>query len=187
MTRFEEEHPFLIDQERNIRTGLMHGTESVTKADRGFWEDFKEFIDNGNVLGLAVGLVTGGAFSSLINSFVNDILTPPLGLVIGKANFENLFIVLKHGHNPNMSYETIEQAQTDGGVTWNYGRFAQVMSNFIILSFALFWTVRFFQIFQRDEIIKSQVKCKYCRTSISKKAVRCKFCTSWLDEREQSQ
>ncbi|ORX89995.1 gated mechanosensitive channel [Basidiobolus meristosporus CBS 931.73] len=165
--------------------GLLQGTETVTKTAKGIWHDFKDFIDNGNVLGLAVGLVTGGAFTSLINSLVSDIITPPFGLLLGKANFENLFVILKHGNSINQSYETIDQAQKDGAVTWNYGRFIQVISNFIILSFSLFWAVRFFQIFQKDEIIKSQVNCKYCRSSINKKSIRCKFCTSWLDEREQ--
>ncbi|KAK9759444.1 hypothetical protein K7432_017593 [Basidiobolus ranarum] len=109
---------------------------------KSIWEDFKSFIDKGNVFGLAVGVVTGAAFGKLLDSLVNDIITPPLSLLMGAANFENLFIVLRYPNNDHKDYKTIKQAQDGGALTWNIGLFIQNLTNFLIVSFAIYWMVR---------------------------------------------
>ncbi|KAF9403571.1 hypothetical protein BGX21_002298 [Mortierella sp. AD011] len=132
---------------------LLHGGEVVSRKAKTFWMHFKDFIDNGNVIGLAVGLVLGASFSALVNSLVDDIISPPLGIALGQASLENLFIVMKNGKDPSATYLTLEDV---------------------------------FQSFQQEEIIKSKVKCMYCRQKINKNATRCQFCTSWQDKEEPS-
>ncbi|KAF9352791.1 hypothetical protein BGX26_009440 [Mortierella sp. AD094] len=163
---------------------LLHGGEVVSRKAKTFWTHFKDFIDNGNVIGLAVGLVLGASFSSLVNSLVDDIISPPLGIALGKASLENLFVVIKNGKNPSSTYLTLEQALNDGAVCLAYGRFIQMTFNFFIVAIALFILIKIFQSFQQEEIIKSKVKCMYCRQKINKNATRCQFCTSWQDKAE---
>ncbi|ORX99316.1 MscL-domain-containing protein [Basidiobolus meristosporus CBS 931.73] len=151
---------------------------------KSIWEDFKHFIDKGNVFGLAVGVVTGAAFGKLLDSLVNDIITPPLGLLLGAANFENLFVVLKYPKGGPTNYNTIKLAQESGAVTWNLGLFIQNLCNFLIVSFAIYWMVRVLQIFNKEEIINTQVACKFCQEKIDKRALRCQHCTSWLNGKE---
>ncbi|KAF9999705.1 hypothetical protein BGZ79_006690 [Entomortierella chlamydospora] len=165
---------------------LLHGGEVVSRKAKTFWMHFKDFIDNGNVIGLAVGLVLGASFSALVNSLVDDIISPPLGIALGQASLENLFIVMKNGKNPSTTYMTLEEALNDGAVCLAYGRFFQMTFNFFIVAIALFFLIKFFQTFQQDEIIKSKVKCMYCRQKINKNATRCQFCTSWQDKEEPS-
>ncbi|KAF9583355.1 hypothetical protein BGW38_009684 [Lunasporangiospora selenospora] len=143
-----------------------------------------DFIDNGNVIGLAVGLILGAAFSALVKSLVDDIISPPLGLALGQASLENLFVVIKDGKNASKTYLTLEQAQDDGAVCIAYGRFLRMTFNFLIVALVLFILIRVFQAFQQDEIIKSMIKCRYCRQKINKKATRCQHCTSWQDTGE---
>ncbi|KAL1923485.1 uncharacterized protein VTP21DRAFT_8465 [Calcarisporiella thermophila] len=173
------------NDDRHEQISLLEN--GFVRKGRSLWEEFKDFIDNGNVIAIGVGLVSGAAFQAVTKSMVEDILSPPIGLVLG-SNFENLFVVLKHGNNKTARYTTVQQAQEDGAVTWNIGHFIQVIANFFIVSMALFWLIQFFQVFQRkNKIIKPQVKCKFCRAQIPKSALRCKFCTSWADETHSTQ
>ncbi|KAF9942733.1 hypothetical protein BGZ67_000140 [Mortierella alpina] len=150
---------------------LLHGREVVTRKATSLWTHFKDFIDNGNVLGLAVGLILGASFTSLVKSLVDDIISPPLGIALGQASLDNLFVVIKDGKNATEHYMTLEQAHDDGAVCIAYGRFIQMTFNFVFA-------------FQQEEIIKSKVKCRYCRQKVNKNASRCNFCTSWLDTNE---
>ncbi|KAL1922846.1 uncharacterized protein VTP21DRAFT_9222 [Calcarisporiella thermophila] len=171
---------------RDMHTYSEHSSlleNGIVRRGKTLWDGFWDFIDNGNVLAIGVGLVSGAAFQSLTRSLVEDVMTPPIGLLLGGSNFDNLFVVLRMGANATAHYETIQQAQADGAVTWNLGRFTQIGINFFIVSAALFWIIQFFQVFQHDEIIKRQKKCKYCRADIPVSAIRCRFCTSWLEKR----
>ncbi|KAG0355428.1 hypothetical protein BG005_005612 [Podila minutissima] len=172
----------LHNAEDAARQSLLHGGEVVSRKAKTLWSHFIDFIDNGNVIGLAVGLMLGATFTSLVNSLINDIFSPPLGIALGKASLENLFVVIQDGANTTMHYLTLEQALDDGAVCIAYGRFIQANINFFIVALVLFLLIKFFQNFQQEEIIKSKVKCKFCRQKISKVASRCQFCTSWQDE-----
>ncbi|KAG0090409.1 hypothetical protein BGZ92_003009 [Podila epicladia] len=172
----------LHNAEDAARQSLLHGGEVVSRKAKTLWSHFIDFIDNGNVIGLAVGLMLGATFTSLVNSLINDIFSPPLGIALGKASLENLFVVIQDGANATMHYLTLEQALDDGAVCIAYGRFIQANINFFIVALVLFLLIKFFQNFQQEEIIKSKVKCKFCRQKISKVASRCQFCTSWQDE-----
>ncbi|KAG0247011.1 large-conductance mechanosensitive channel [Mortierella sp. GBAus27b] len=167
--------------EESTRIPLLQGKEAIAIKARTLCGNFRDFIDNGNVLGLAVGLILGASFTGLVNSLVDDIISPPLGIALGQASLDSLFIVIKHGKHGQSKYPTLEQARDDGAVCVAYGRFVQMTFNFFMVAIALFVIIRVFQSFQQEEIIKSKVKCKYCRQKISKSATRCQFCTSWQD------
>ncbi len=100
-------------------------------------KEFKEFIMRGNVLDLAVAVIIGAAFGSIVNSFVNDLLMPPIGLLLGGVDFSNLFLVLDGG-----SYDTLAAAQEAGAATLNYGLFVNTIINFLIIAFAIFMVVK---------------------------------------------
>lgn len=104
-------------------------------------KEFREFAVKGNALDLAIGLVIGTAFTGVVNTLVNGILMPPLGLLLGGADFKDLFVVLKYGVPPG-PYETLIAAQEAGAVTWNYGLFANALISFVIVAFALFLIVK---------------------------------------------
>ncbi|KAF9967901.1 hypothetical protein BGZ70_007766 [Mortierella alpina] len=121
---------------------LLHGREVVTRKATSLWTHFKDFIDNGNVLGLAVGLILGASFTSLVKSLVDDIISPPLGIALGQASLDNLFVVIKDGKNATEHYMTLEQAHDDGAVCIAYGRFIQMSFNFIFVAIVLFLMIR---------------------------------------------
>ncbi|KAF9347886.1 hypothetical protein BGX34_002820 [Mortierella sp. NVP85] len=171
----------LHNVEESVRVPLLQGGDVIAVKAKSICGNFKDFIDNGNVLGLAVGLILGASFTSLVNSLVEDVISPPLGLAVGQASLDNLFFVIKNGKSGPTHYPTLDQARDDGAVCIGYGRFVQLTINFFTVAIALFLIIRVFQGFQQEEIIKSKVKCKYCRQKISKTATRCQFCTSWQD------
>jgi large conductance mechanosensitive channel len=103
-------------------------------------KEFRDFIAKGNVMDMAVGIVIGAAFTAIVNSLVKDLLTPLIGSV-GKANFENLFVVLKEGTTPG-PYATPDIAQKTGAVTLTYGNFLNAVINFLIVAFALFLLIK---------------------------------------------
>jgi large conductance mechanosensitive channel len=142
-------------------------------------KEFKEFAMRGNVLDMAVGIVLGVAFGSIVNSLVKDILTPPLGLLLGRIDFSNLFITLSAQH-----YTTLEQAKAAGAPTLNYGVFLNTVINFLIVSFAIFLLVRQVnKLRSRPDEAPAPVtekECPQCCTRIPVKALRCPNCTSEL-------
>jgi large conductance mechanosensitive channel len=142
-------------------------------------EEFKKFILRGNVLDLAVGIVIGAAFGTIVTSFVNDILMPPIGLLLGGVNFSDLFWVLKGGE-----FASLAAAQEAGAVTMNYGLFVNALINFLIVAFAIFLVVRTANRMQREPeaapAAPTTKECPYCLSSVPLKATRCPNCTSEL-------
>jgi large conductance mechanosensitive channel len=110
------------------------------------WREFRDFAMRGNVIDLAVGIIIGAAFTTIVNSLVNDIIMPPLGLLIGGIDFSNFFLTLKGG-----SYPTLEAAKSAGAVTMNYGLFVNAVIRFIIVAFAIFILVKQINRLAREE------------------------------------
>lgn len=134
-------------------------------------KEFKEFAMRGNVLDMAVGIIIGGAFGKIVSSLVNDILMPPIGMLLGRVDFSNLSIVLH------------EQTATSAAVTLRYGMFINSVIDFLIVAFAIFILIK-----QVNRLTRSQQKpaepltknCPYCCSAIAVKATRCPNCTSQL-------
>ena len=148
-------------------------------------KEFKEFVMRGNVLDLAVGVIIGAAFSAIVKSLVNDILMPPIGLLLGSVDFTNLLLVLKAG-NPGAPYATLADAQAAGAVTINYGVFVNSVVSFVITAFAIFLVVKAVNQLKRKESPAppsepTDKECPYCFTKIPIKASRCPHCTSQLE------
>ena len=141
------------------------------------FKEFKEFATRGNVIDLAVGIVIGAAFGSIVTSFVNDILMPPIGLLLGKIDFSNLFITLS-----GQSYKTLAEAKAGGAVTLNYGLFVNTTINFLIIAFSIFIVVKQVNKFKRPipEAAQATKVCDFCKTDIPIAATRCPHCTSAL-------
>ncbi len=137
--------------------------------------EFKEFVMRGNVLDLAVGLIVGAAFGKIVTSFVNDILMPPIGLLLGRVSFKDLFIDLS-----GKGYASLEAAKAAGAPTLNYGMFIQNIVDFVIVAFAIFLVIQQVNKYRKPAAPPDTKECPYCATSIPKKAVRCPACTSEL-------
>jgi large conductance mechanosensitive channel len=143
-------------------------------------KEFKEFALRGNVLDMAIGIVIGAAFGSVVNSLVKDILMPPIGFLLGKVDFSNLFISLS-GH-----YASLAEAQAAGAPTINYGLFINTVLNFIIVAAAVFFFVvrpmnRMRRAKEAAPAAPTTKECPYCFSTIPLKATRCPYCTSHLE------
>ena len=141
------------------------------------WKEFKEFMSRGNVIDLAVALVLGAAFGKIVTSFVSDILMPPLGRLLGKVDFANLYINLS-----DQRYQTLAEAKAAGAPTINYGQFINIIIEFLIVAFAVFLLVRAINRLKnrRDEPGPTLKDCPLCITKIPLEATRCPACTSEL-------
>ncbi|HYL77042.1 MAG TPA: large-conductance mechanosensitive channel protein MscL [Bryobacteraceae bacterium] len=141
------------------------------------FKEFKEFVMRGNVLDMAVGIIIGAAFGKIITSFVGDILMPPLGLLLGKMDFANLFVDLKGGQ-----YPTLAAAKAAGAATINYGVFLNTIVDFMLVGFAVFLIVRQANKLKRQPAPAPPAtkECSFCYSAISIKATRCPNCTSPL-------
>ena len=141
------------------------------------WNDFKAFIMRGNVLDLAVGVIIGAAFGTIITSLVNDVVMPPIGLATGGIDFKNLFVTLKGD-----AYPTLEEARKGGAVVIAYGAFLNTVVNFLIVAFAVFLLIKQVNRMQRRAPVDAPTTrdCPYCVTAIPLQAVRCPHCTSDL-------
>lgn len=148
------------------------------------FKEFKEFAMRGNVIDMAVGIVIGAAFGTIVKSLVSDIIMPPIGLLLGKVDFSNLFAVLKQGETVAGPYTSLVDAQAAGAVTINYGIFINTLISFIIISFAIFMVIRSMNKLKKKEEAPpaepTTQDCPYCFTSIPIKATRCPHCTSQL-------
>ena len=142
------------------------------------WKEFKNFITKGNVIGLAIGIVIGVAFRSIIDSLVNDIIMPPIGLALGKVDFLNLFVVLGEGSTTG-PYLTLAEAKQAGAVTLNYGVFVNTIIAFLIVAIVIFFIIKAINSFKKKEAATTK-QCPYCFTDIDIKATRCPNCTSGL-------
>jgi len=148
------------------------------------FQDFKEFIMRGNVIDLAIGVIIGSAFGAVVTSVVNNLLMPPLGLLLGGADFKNLFVVLRQGEQALQPGATLEMAREVGAVTLNYGQFISDFINFLLLSLGVFLIIKGIKSLQKpkDEPVKPTEKdCPFCQKAIPIKATRCPFCTSELE------
>lgn len=145
-------------------------------------KDFKEFAMRGNVVDMAVGIIIGAAFGTIVRSLVSDIIMPPIGLLLGNVDFSNLFVVLRGGAMPG-PYASLVDAQAAGAVTLNYGVFINTIISFIIVAFAVFLVIRYINKLKRKEEVPAEPttkECPYCFTTIPIKATRCPHCTSAL-------
>jgi large conductance mechanosensitive channel len=145
------------------------------------FKEFKEFAMRGNVLDLAVGIIIGGAFGTIVKSLVDDVIMPPIGLALGNVDFSDLFILLKDGIKAAPPYSTLAEAQAAGAVTINYGLFINSVITFLIVAFAVFLLVRTINRLQPPRPVPVTTKdCPHCRMPIPVAATRCPQCTSEL-------
>ena len=147
------------------------------------FKEFKEFAMRGNVVDMAVGIVIGAAFGTIVKSFVSDVLMPPIGLLTGGVDFSNLFLVVKEGATAG-PYAALADAQAAGAVTINYGMFINTVISFLIVAFAVFMVIKSMNSLKREEEAPAAEpttkSCEFCQTEIPIKATRCPHCTSQL-------
>jgi large conductance mechanosensitive channel len=146
-------------------------------------KEFKEFAMKGNVIDMAVGIIIGAAFGTIVNSLVQDVIMPPIGLLLGNVDFTNIFAVLKEGKVAG-PYASIAAAKAAGAVTINFGVFINTIISFILIAFAVFLLVRTINKMRRQEeappAAPTTKDCIYCFSNIPIKATRCPNCTSEL-------
>lgn len=148
------------------------------------WKEFKEFAMRGNVIDMAVGIIIGAAFGTIVKSLVSDIIMPPIGMLLGNVDFSQLFVTIKDGATPG-PYATVDAAQKAGAITINYGIFINTVISFLIVAFAIFMMIK-----ALNSLKKKQEKvppespttknCPYCQETIAISATRCPHCTSEL-------
>ena len=145
------------------------------------WKEFKAFVARGNVIDLAVGVIIGGAFGKIVSSLVDDIIMPPIGILLGPVDFANLFINLS-----DQQYETLAQAEEAGAATINYGLFINTIIEFLIIAVAVFLLIHQVNRLKKSEPPKppSTKSCPHCFTTIPIKATRCPNCTTHLETEE---
>lgn len=162
--------------------------EKGLKKAKGFITDFKQFATKGNVIDMAIGVIIANAFTKIVNSLVNDVITPAISMFTGKIDYSNLFIALDGN-----TYSTLEEAKTAGVSTISYGAFITNVVDFLMVALCLFI---FFKVLfkarnkKADEEVKEQVattkKCPYCLNDIPLEATRCGHCTSLLEQTENN-
>jgi large conductance mechanosensitive channel len=139
-------------------------------------KDFKEFIMRGNVLDMAVGIIIGIAFGAIVSSIVNDVIMPPIGVLLGNVDFSNLYVNLSGG-----DYTSLAEAKKAGAATIAYGMFINTIINFLLVAVVMFLLIRLFNRFRKKQEAAPNTKdCPYCFTVIPLKATRCPNCTSDL-------
>ncbi len=145
--------------------------------------EFKEFAMRGNVVDMAVGIIIGAAFGTIVNSLVQDVIMPPVGLLLGNIDFSNLFLVLKDGKVAG-PYATVAVAKAAGAVSMNIGIFINTVISFVLVALAVFLLVKSINQLKRQKEVPAAVpttkECTYCYSSVPIKATRCPNCTSEL-------
>ena len=145
------------------------------------WKDFRAFIARGNVVDLAVAVVVGGAFGTIVKSVVDDIVMPPLGLLLGRVDFSNIFTVIKDGAKTPPPYATLADAKAAGAVTINWGVFASNVLAFLIVAFVVFLALKWVSKLYAKPVEGPNTKsCPECMMAIPLAAKRCPHCTSTL-------
>ncbi len=148
------------------------------------FKEFKEFVMRGNVVDMAVGIVIGAAFGGIVKSFVDDVLMPPSGLLLGQEDFANLFIVLKEGAKAAGPYASLAAAKAAGAVTLNWGTFINTIISFIIIAFAVFLVIKGSNRLKWEQEAQAPPAASkeraYCFSTIPIQASRCPHCTSQL-------
>ena len=142
--------------------------------------EFKTFIMRGNVIDMAVGIIIGGAFTKIVNSMVADILMPPLGLLLGKVDFSNWFIVIRKGTDGASHFATMAEAQAAGATTLNVGLFLNAIISFLIVGFCIFILIKAINKLNKPAPAAAPTtkKCPQCCSDIPLAAIRCPHCTS---------
>ena len=145
----------------------------------GMVKEFKDFAVKGNVVDMAVGIIVGAAFGTIVKSLVSDIIMPPIGMLLGNVDFSNLFLVLKG----DGTFATLADAQAAGAVTLNYGLFINTVISFVIVAFAIFVVIRNINRLKKEEAAApppapSTRECPFCCSTVAIKATRCPHCTS---------
>jgi large conductance mechanosensitive channel len=148
-------------------------------------KEFRDFALRGNVMDMAVGIIIGAAFTSIVNSLVNDILMPPLGWLLGGVDFSNFYLTVSHG-TPSGPYPSLTDAQAAGAVTVNYGLFINAVISFTLVALAMFILIRAINRLQAEETAEEPAapttkECPFCFTTIPVQARRCPQCTSNLE------
>jgi large conductance mechanosensitive channel len=143
------------------------------------FKEFKEFIMRGNVIDMAVGIIIGAAFGTIIKSLVDDVIMPPIGLLLGNVDFSNLFIVIREGKVAG-TFDTLAAAKAAGAITVNYGVFINTIISFLIVAFAVFMLIRSVNKLKREAPTPEAdtKECLYCLSVIPIKASRCAHCTA---------
>ncbi|MGA7720324.1 MAG: large-conductance mechanosensitive channel protein MscL [Ignavibacteriaceae bacterium] len=148
------------------------------------FKEFRDFALKGNVLDMAVGIIIGAAFGTIVKSLVDDIIMPPIGLLVGNVDFSQLFIVIKDGLKIHAPYATVKDAAAAGAVTLNYGLFINCVVSFLIVAFSVFMMVKAFKKIEKlEKVVAPETTtkdCPYCFSKISKKATKCAYCASVL-------
>lgn len=146
-------------------------------------KEFKEFALKGNMIDMAVGIIIGAAFGTIVRSLVDDVIMPPIGLLLGRVDFANLYILLKPGAAAG-PYASLADAKAAGAVTMNVGLFANTIISFVIVAFCVFLLVKGMNRLRRQQAPApapaTTKECPHCFTSIPLKATRCPHCTSQL-------
>jgi len=144
--------------------------------------EFKQFAMRGNVVDMAVGIIIGAAFGSIVKSLVDDLIMPPIGMLLGNVDFSNLYVVLKEGIAAAAPYASLAEAKKAGAVTLNYGVFINAVVSFTIVAFAVFILVRAINRMRVSELpVEPATKeCPHCCSAVPLKATRCPHCTSEL-------
>ncbi len=157
---------------------------------KAWLREFEKFAMRGNMIDMVVGVIIGAAFTKIVDSLVKDIIMPPLGLILGKMDFTNLFVVLQKGSG-EYPYKTLLDAQNAGAITLNFGLFLNAMISFLIVAFTVFLLIKTInkldeKISRREtaEVDKNTKECPFCCSDIPIKATRCPHCTSRLDNEE---
>jgi large conductance mechanosensitive channel len=148
-------------------------------------KEFREFAMRGNVVDMAVGIILGAAFGAIVKSVVDDVIMPPIGLLLGNVDFSDLFITLRQGAAAAGPYATLELAKKAGAVTLSYGAFFNTIISFIIVAFSVFLLVKGMNKLKRQQeaspaAAPTTKECPHCLSSIPIKATKCAHCTSSL-------
>jgi large conductance mechanosensitive channel len=158
----------------------LNGRKYIIQGGNPMFKEFKEFAMRGNVVDMAVGIIIGVAFGAVVKSLVADIITPPIGLLLGKVDFTNLFVTLKAGKVAG-PYASLAAAKAAGAVTLNIGIFINSIISFVIVAFAVFLLIKGINRLQREQEAPPTTKeCPYCASEIPLKATRCPHCTAEL-------
>ena len=146
-------------------------------------KEFRDFAMRGNVVDMAVGIIIGAAFGAIVKSLVDDVIMPPIGVLLGNVDFSNLFVVLKQGARAAGPYASLAEAHAAGAVTLNYGLFINTVISFIIVAFSVFLLIRAMHRMQQKlekPAAATTKECSYCCSTININATRCPNCTSDL-------
>ena len=149
------------------------------------FKEFRQFAMRGNVVDMAVGIIIGGAFGTIVKSLVDDVIMPPIGLLLGNVDFSNLFMVLREGKKVAGPYSSIAEAHAGGAVTLNYGLFVNSVISFMIVAFSVFLLIRAMNRLQErlekhPDVAATTKDCPFCYSTVNIKATRCPNCTSEL-------